>query len=131
MQKFRNVLSRWERKELSAMEAGELLGWSERQFRRYRRRYEDDGLARGGRSPARQGVDASGAGGQAGVDAGGIPHASPGVERKIENQTVAAAPAEPETSRSDLSPDRMAPDVFASYLLEVDRCLRRGQAPPE
>src|SRR6516225_5539883 len=45
MQKFRDVLSRWERKELSAMEAGELLGCSERQFRRYRRRYEEDGLA--------------------------------------------------------------------------------------
>ena len=26
MQKFRDVLSRWERKELSALEAGELLG---------------------------------------------------------------------------------------------------------
>src|SRR6516165_9426082 len=35
---------------------------------------------RAGRSPARQGVDASGTGGQAGVDAGGIPHASPGLE---------------------------------------------------
>lgn len=44
MQKFRDVLSRWERKELSAMEAGELLGCSERQFRRYRRRYEEDGV---------------------------------------------------------------------------------------
>jgi transposase len=44
MQKFRDVLSRWERKELSAMEAGELLGCSERQFRRYRRRYEEDGF---------------------------------------------------------------------------------------
>jgi transposase len=44
MQKFRDVLSRWERKELSAMEAGELLGCSERQFRRYRQRYEEDGL---------------------------------------------------------------------------------------
>src|SRR5436305_4480209 len=44
MQKFRDVLSRWERKELSAMEAGEILGCSERQFRRYRRRYEDEGL---------------------------------------------------------------------------------------
>jgi transposase len=43
MQKFRDVLSRWERKELSAMEAGELLGCSERQFRRYRQRYEDEG----------------------------------------------------------------------------------------
>ena len=36
MQKFRDVMSRWERKELSANEAGELLGISERQFRRYR-----------------------------------------------------------------------------------------------
>ena len=41
MQKFRDVLSRWERKELSAMEAGEILEMSERQFRRYRWRYED------------------------------------------------------------------------------------------
>src|ERR1700745_4396186 len=45
MQKFRDVLGRWERKELSAMEAGDVLGCSERQFRRYRRRYEEDGLA--------------------------------------------------------------------------------------
>ena len=45
MQKFRDVLSRWERKELSGWEAGELLGMSERQFRRYRDRYEEDGLA--------------------------------------------------------------------------------------
>jgi transposase len=43
MQKFRDVLSRWERGELSMMEAGELLGMSERQFRRYRGRYEEDG----------------------------------------------------------------------------------------
>jgi transposase len=45
MQKFRDVLSRWERRELSALEAGELLGMSERQFRRYRQRYEDEGPA--------------------------------------------------------------------------------------
>jgi transposase len=45
MEKFRGVLSRWERKELSAQEAGEILGCSERQFRRYRQRYEEDGLA--------------------------------------------------------------------------------------
>jgi transposase len=44
MQKFRDVLSRWERGKLSMMEAGELLGVSERQFRRYRDRYEEDGL---------------------------------------------------------------------------------------
>jgi transposase len=44
MRKFRDVLSRWERKELSALEAGEILGCSERQFRRYRARYEEEGL---------------------------------------------------------------------------------------
>ncbi len=44
MQKFRDVLSRWDRGELSMLEAGELLGMSERQFRRYRNRYEEDGL---------------------------------------------------------------------------------------
>src|SRR6266851_5722443 len=43
MQKFRDVLSRWERRELSAMDAGEILGVSERQFRRYRQRYEEEG----------------------------------------------------------------------------------------
>jgi Helix-turn-helix domain len=44
MQKFRDVLSRWERGALSMMEAGELLGMSVRQFRRYRDRYEEEGL---------------------------------------------------------------------------------------
>jgi Helix-turn-helix domain len=43
MQKFRDVLSRWEAGELSMMEGAELLGMSERQFRRYRGRYEEDG----------------------------------------------------------------------------------------
>ena len=45
MLKFRDVLSRWERRELSMMEAGELLGMSERQFRRYRDRFEEEGEA--------------------------------------------------------------------------------------
>ena len=45
MQKFRGVLSRWERRELSQAEAAELLGCSERQFRRYRDRWEDEGEA--------------------------------------------------------------------------------------
>jgi len=44
MRKFRDVLSRWESRDLSMMEAGELLGMSERQFRRYRDRYEEEGL---------------------------------------------------------------------------------------
>lgn len=45
MQKFRDVLSRWEAKKLSGFEAAELLGMSERTFRRYRQRYGDDGEA--------------------------------------------------------------------------------------
>lgn len=45
MQKFRDVFGRWERRELSMMEAGELLGMSERQFRRYRDRFEEEGEA--------------------------------------------------------------------------------------
>lgn len=45
MQKFRDVLSRWESKQLSILEAAEILGMSERQFRRYRDRYAEDGLA--------------------------------------------------------------------------------------
>jgi transposase len=44
MQKFRDVLSRWDAGELSMLDAGELLGMSERQFRRYRHRYEEDGV---------------------------------------------------------------------------------------
>ena len=44
MQKFRDVLSRWLGVgELSMMDAGELLGMSERQFRRYRDRFVEDG----------------------------------------------------------------------------------------
>jgi hypothetical protein len=45
MLKFRDVLGRWDRRELSMLEAGELLGMSERQFRRYRDRFEEEGEA--------------------------------------------------------------------------------------
>jgi transposase len=45
MQKFRDVLSRWERRELSMMEAAEVLGMSERQLRRYCDRFEEEGDA--------------------------------------------------------------------------------------
>jgi transposase len=44
MEKFSDVLSRWKARELSAHEASEILGCSERQFRRHRRRYEEEGL---------------------------------------------------------------------------------------
>jgi hypothetical protein len=42
MQKFRDASSRWEAGDLSMVEAGGLLGMSERLFRRYRGRYEED-----------------------------------------------------------------------------------------
>jgi hypothetical protein len=44
MQKFEDVLLRWQRRTLTMVEAGELLGMSERQFRRYRDRYEEEGV---------------------------------------------------------------------------------------
>jgi len=44
MLKFEELLKRWHHGELSGAEAGEFLGCSERQFRRYRRRYEEDGM---------------------------------------------------------------------------------------
>lgn len=43
MLKLKDVLSRWEASELSQEEAGELLGMSERTFRRWARRLEADG----------------------------------------------------------------------------------------
>lgn len=44
MEKFTSVYDRWEKGELSQAEAGELLGRSERQFRRYAGLYEEGGL---------------------------------------------------------------------------------------
>jgi transposase len=44
MQKFRDVLTRWEARQLSGLEAAEILGMSERTFRRYRRRFEAEGV---------------------------------------------------------------------------------------
>lgn len=43
MLKLRDVMSRWEAAELSQLEAAELLGMSERTFRRWARRFEEDG----------------------------------------------------------------------------------------
>lgn len=43
--RFEHVLARWNRRELSRAEAGELLGMGERTFRRWRDRHEDEGLA--------------------------------------------------------------------------------------
>ena len=44
MEKFRDVYDRWEQRQLSQAEAAEILGKSERQFRRYIDRYEAQGL---------------------------------------------------------------------------------------
>jgi transposase len=44
MQKFCDVLSRWEAGGLSLKDAADLLGISERQLRRWRERYEEEGL---------------------------------------------------------------------------------------
>lgn len=59
MTKFSEVFFRWRKKTLSAAEAGEILGMSERTFRRFRQRYEDEGEAgladkRLGRASARR-----------------------------------------------------------------------------
>jgi transposase len=43
MLKLRDVMSRWDADELSQMEAAELLGMSERTFRRWVRRFEEHG----------------------------------------------------------------------------------------
>ncbi|MGH6800859.1 MAG: helix-turn-helix domain-containing protein [Methylocella sp.] len=45
MIKFLSILSRYEAAELNQLEAAELLGMSARTFRRWRRRFEDDGEA--------------------------------------------------------------------------------------
>ena len=44
MEQFTRVYDRWERRELTQAEAAEILGKSERQFRRYAERYEEQGL---------------------------------------------------------------------------------------
>jgi transposase len=45
MLKLRDVLSRWEAKQISQLEAAELMGVSERTFRRWTRRFEEAGEA--------------------------------------------------------------------------------------
>jgi Helix-turn-helix domain len=82
MKKFLDVLGRYEGRKLSALEAGEILGCSERQFRRWRDRYEEEGLEglvdrRLGKASAKRVP-----GGPSGMDTGAIPHALPGLERE-------------------------------------------------
>src|SRR5208282_3825797 len=89
MLKFRDVLSRWEPSELSALEASELLGMSERQFRRYRARFEDEGAAGLLESAAWESLAASGSGERSGADAGCAPGDVSGLERSAFSRPVA------------------------------------------
>jgi Helix-turn-helix domain len=43
--KFEDVYGRWQQRRLSQAEAAEILGVSERSFRRWRDRYEGEGVA--------------------------------------------------------------------------------------
>jgi transposase len=43
--KFEDISGRWQQRRLSQAEAAEILGMSERTFRRWRDRYEDEGAA--------------------------------------------------------------------------------------
>ena len=45
MLKLRDVLSRWQAKQISQLEAAELMGVSERTSRRWTRRFEEEGEA--------------------------------------------------------------------------------------
>ena len=83
MQKFRDVLSRWERGDLSMMEAGEVLGMSERQFRRYRDRFEEGGRrSRSGRPSFGQGLAEADRGGGGGADVASLSEDLSGLERE-------------------------------------------------
>ena len=59
MQRFRDVLSRWEKRELSALDASQILGCSERQFRRWRRRFAPPCWRRASRPPRQRNHPAS------------------------------------------------------------------------
>ena len=90
MQKFRDVLSRWDRGELSMLEAGELLGMSERQFRRYRDRYEEDGPE--GLTDRRLGKPSPGSGAGPATDAGAVSGLLSGLEREAFSRASGAPP---------------------------------------
>ena len=44
MEKFSDIYSRWQDRSLTRAQAGAMLGVTERSFRRYARRYEDEGI---------------------------------------------------------------------------------------
>src|SRR5579871_3525279 len=76
---FLNILSRWESAELNQEEAAELLGVSERTFRRWTRAYEEVGEAGFRRSQARRGVGQAGPGGPGRGAGAALSRALPGL----------------------------------------------------
>ena len=56
--KFEDIYGRWQQRRLSQAEAAEILGMSERTFRRWRDRYEGEGAA--GLEPHRPGAGRAG-----------------------------------------------------------------------
>src|SRR3954469_1732233 len=93
MMKLRSVLDRVEARALSKLEAAAILGVDERTFRRWCRRYEEEGEAglldrRLGEGAAKAGAGggggagAGGAGGRGGRGRAALPRAVGGVERE-------------------------------------------------
>ena len=78
MAMFLNLLNRWELAELNQEEAAELLGVSERTFRRWTRRYEEEGEAGLIDRQARQGVGPASSDGPGGGSGAALPRALPG-----------------------------------------------------
>src|SRR5271169_1037053 len=78
MAMFLNLLHRWESAELNQGEAAELLGVSERTFRRWRNRYDEEGEAGLFGPAARQGVGQAGSGRPGAGGGGALSRALPG-----------------------------------------------------
>ena len=82
MQKFRDVLSRWERRELSMLEAGELLGCSERQVPALAGSPRGGGACGLGRPASWQGFGPARPRGRGRAHAHALPDRIPGLERE-------------------------------------------------
>jgi Homeodomain-like domain len=75
---FLTLLPRWESAELNQAEAAGLLGVSERTFRRWTRRHEEEGKSRACRRPAWQGLGQAGSGRSGAGGGAALPRALPG-----------------------------------------------------
>src|ERR1700722_3530417 len=79
MAMFLNLLNRWESAELNQGEAAELLGVTERTFRRWTRSSRAGGRGRPPPPPARQGVGQAGPGRPCGRSGAALSRALPGL----------------------------------------------------